>query len=549
MAGFDRESRELILNSLRDYAERNLSFGYLLQLDKGSEVPKEKIAEMNDPSVLGIHLVLIPEEYGGMGGSTYDVCRVCELLARIDLGVATTIFATILAMDPIRVGGTTEQKEKWINRVAEDGLVMAYCATEADAGSDLAALKTRAVPVVEEGKTVGYRLTGAKQWISNGAIADLYTVLAKCPGGASWFIVEQGTAGLDFGKPEDKHGIRAANTSSVFFSDVFVPAENLLGMEEGQGLHQAQAVFGYTRLIVATFGLGAGWEALDRSIRYSQERIQAGAPLAEKQGFTHKLIVPHAVRLEAVRAYIEAITQRIDQGDEGLQTEGAIAKYWGTESGNNAAEASIQAHGGYGYTREYAVEKIKRDVRVTMIYEGTNEIMEMTIARNRWQAHLKSGGTYYRERSQKMAQLHQVEPNVGAYPMVLGLEALNMIFDHCRRNKLTRNQHVLFKLGELVAEAEVAMTFSESAAAPEYGEAVIFDRETWQAMARIRARQAAMKIAQEGIQLIIGAVASDTPALINEMQLPGIAEWQLGQMADMDLVAGKLKSVFSVENK
>ena len=150
-------------------------------------------------------------------------------------------------------------------------------------------------------------------------------------------------------------------------------------------------MFGYTRLMVAAFGLGAGWAALDRAIPYSAERIQAGGPLSEKQGYTHKLIVPHAVRLEAARAYIEETAERIDRGDDGtLNTEGAIAKYLATEAGNAAADAAIQALGGYGYTHEYMVEKIKRDVRITTIYEGTSEIMEMTISRDRWQQHLKT---------------------------------------------------------------------------------------------------------------------------------------------------------------
>ena len=158
---------------------------------------------------------------------------------------------------------------------------------------------------------------------------------------------------------------------------------------------QAQAVFGFTRLMVAAFGLGAGWAALDRAIPYSTQRIQAGAPLSEKQGYTHKLIVPHAIRLEAARAYVEEVATRLDAAGSALNTEGAIAKYLATEAGNAAAEAAIQALGGYGYTREYMVEKIKRDVRITTIYEGTSEIMEMTIGRDRWQEHLKTRGEHY----------------------------------------------------------------------------------------------------------------------------------------------------------
>ena len=214
------------------------------------------------------------------------------------------------------------------------------------------------------------------------------------------------------------------------------------------------AVFGYTRLMVAAFGLGAGWAALDRAIPYSTTRIQAGGPLSEKQGYTHKLIVPHAVRLEASRAYIEETAERIDAGEGSLNTEGAIAKYLATESGNAAADASIQAMGGYGYTREYMVEKIKRDVRITTIYEGTSEIMEMTIGRDRWQQHLKTQGAYYRDAALALERLHASAPTVGADVAALGLHALGGLLEWARVGRLTRNQHILFRLGELIAYAE-----------------------------------------------------------------------------------------------
>jgi alkylation response protein AidB-like acyl-CoA dehydrogenase len=169
--------------------------------------------------------------------------------------------------------------------------------------------------------------------------------------------VEKDAPGFTRGKPEDKHGIRASNTAALFLEDVFVPIGNMVGGVEGRGLAQAQAVFGYTRLMVGAFGLGAGWEALRRAIRYSQERIQAGSPLSQKQAYTHKLIVPNGARLEAARSYIEWVAERLDNGEAGLATEGAVAKFLATEGGNKAAEDAIQAHGGYGYTREYLVEK------------------------------------------------------------------------------------------------------------------------------------------------------------------------------------------------
>ncbi|MEI2825292.1 MAG: acyl-CoA dehydrogenase family protein [Dermatophilaceae bacterium] len=220
--------------------------------------------------------------------------------------------------------------------------------------------------------------------------------------------------------------------------------------------------------MVAAFGLGGGWEALDRAIQYSMNREQGGSLLCEKQGYTHKLIVPHAVRLEASRAFIEDTADKIDRGlgtNGAMNTEGAIAKYLATEAGNAAADAAIQAHGGYGYTRPYVVEKVKRDVRITTIYEGTSEIMEMTIARDRWQQHLKTQGRYYRDKAAALSSLHAAHPRIGADVAALACEALAIVLEACRTGRLTRNQHVLFRLGELIAFCEGAEVFAQRAAA------------------------------------------------------------------------------------
>ncbi|HKJ03093.1 MAG TPA: acyl-CoA dehydrogenase family protein, partial [Longimicrobiales bacterium] len=353
----------MILESIRDFVAESLPQERLLELDKTHEFPEETVRAMC--SELGVQLLFIPEAYGGMGGGASDVYRVCELIAGLDLVVATGVLATFLGSDPILFGGTEEQKARWLGAIAEEGLLMAYGATEPEAGSDLGALRTTATPVSEDGAVTGYRINGAKMWISNGGYADLYSVLAMAPGGPTWFILGKGAQGFSHGVPEDKHGIRASNTAALAFEDVFIPAGDVVGLVEGQGLVQAQLVFGYTRLMVAAFGLGAGWAALDRAIAYSTTRIQGGGPLSRKQGYTHKLIVPHACMLEAGRAFIEETATRIDAGEGSLNTEGAIAKYLSTEAGNAAADAAIQAHGGYGYVREYMVEKIRRDVRIT----------------------------------------------------------------------------------------------------------------------------------------------------------------------------------------
>ncbi len=547
MNGLDAETLSMTLDAIRDFTAARLPDQVLLDLDARDECPVDVVRAMCGEE-LGIQLLFIPEEYGGMGGNSFDVYRVCELLARVDLGVATSLFATFLGSDPITVGATPEQRKEWLTRIAEEGLLFAYGATEPEAGSDLGALKTTAQPIIEEGVTVGYRISGQKQWISNGGVADAYTILANAPGGPSWFVLERGASGFTHGKPEDKHGIRASNTAALFLDAVEVDLDRLVGGDEGQGLMQAQAVFGYTRLMVAAFGLGAGWAALDRAIPYSVGRIQAGGPLSEKQGYTHKLIVPHACRLEASRAYVEETARRIDSGDEGsLNTEGAIAKYLATEAGLAAAEASIQALGGYGYTREYMVEKIRRDVRITTIYEGTSEIMEMTIARDRWQQHLKTRGQHYHQVAAAAEALEAATPGAGAGTAALTLHALAEVMERCRLGRLTRNQHVLLRLGELIAYAECADALARRAAAAADGTLHDkadrrFDPVSLAAVSRVFARDAALKVGEEGLRLVAGASdeAIDAGELEGALGLTAIHAAQHGLIADMGVVRDAL---------
>ena len=539
---------KLSLKSLKDFAKRRLPDEKLLELDVKDECPLDIVRFMCDPDQLAIQLLFIPEEYGGMGGGAFDVYCICEEMARIDLGIATGVLATFLGSDPITVGATPEQKKLWLSRIADEGLLFAYGATEPEAGSDLPSLKTTADRVIDNDRIVGYKINGAKQWISNGGVADAYTVLANAPGGPTWFVVEKGTKGFTHDEPEEKHGIRLSNTAALAFNDVYVEADRLIGGVEGQGLIQAQAVFGYTRLMVAAFGLGAGWAALDRAIPYSTKRIQAGAPLSEKQGYTHKLIVPNVARLEASRAYIEETADRIDAGEGSLNTEGAIAKYMATEAGNQAAEASIQALGGYGYTHEYMVEKIKRDVRITTIYEGTSEIMEMTISRDRWQSHLKTRGQYYHEEARKLEALHGQHPEVGANVAALSLHALAEVMEKARIGRLTRYQHILLRLGELIAYAECAGSLSRRAAfmaEKKLNEKTNqrFDAAALAALGRIFAREAALKVAEEGLRWIVGASAineSEIAAFEQNLGLPAVHRAQAGLISDMDYVADVL---------
>ncbi len=539
---------KLSLKSLKEFAKKRLPDETLIELDERDECPIDIVRDMCSPDKLGIQLLFIPEEFGGMGGGSFDVYCICEEMARIDLGIATSVLATFLGSDPITVGASPDQKKLWLSRIADEGLLFAYGATEPEAGSDLGALRTTADPITQDDRVVGYKINGNKQWISNGGVAAAYTVLANTPGGPSWFVVERGAKGFTQDEPEDKHGIRLSNTAALAFNDVYVDANRLIGGVEGQGLIQAQAVFGYTRLMVAAFGLGAGWAALDRAIPYSTKRIQAGAPLSEKQGYTHKLIVPHVARLEAARAYIEETAERIDAGEGSLNTEGAIAKYMATEAGNQAAEASIQALGGYGYTHEYMVEKISRDVRITTIYEGTSEIMEMTISRDRWQLHLKTRGQHYHERARELEALHARCPNVGANIAALAHRALAEVMEKARLARLTRYQHILLRLGEWIAYAECAASLAHRAARAAEGKLNEkanrrFDITALAALSRVFAREAALKVTEEGLRWVCGAGGvSDAEmfAFESSLQLPAIHRAQAGLISDMDFIADVL---------
>lgn len=496
-AGLDDETLDFVLQTLKTVTDRKLGKDVRLKLDEEEEFPLDLVNEMLGPEI-GLHLLFLPEEVGGLGGGARDLFRASEEMARVDLGVATAFLAIALGIDPIIVGGTEEQQEKWLGRIAEDGLIVAYGVTEPAAGSDVSTVRTTADPITaEDGSIEAYRLNGTKQFITNGGVAQVYTILARTPGGPSFFAIDRDMKGVSVGATEKKHGIRASNTAQVILEDVIVPAEDLLGLEEGKGLDQANQVFGFTRLMVAAFGLGAGEEALARAIRYGHEREQFGEPLYRKQGFTHKLIVPHAVRLEAARAYCEEASGRLDAGEGGLQVEGSIAKFFATEVGNDAADAALQAHGGYGYTHEYEVEKIVRDVRITTIYEGTSEIQQSIIGTHRWRMVVRSKGEFYRSMAERIREACAKEKRLGI--VARAAEALGETIALCHKTKLPREQWAMFELARVAAEVETAVALATKAMAEDSPKKTLL-----MACARLHGAAAAREAAVTGLRLIAG---------------------------------------------
>ena len=529
----DPEMLSMVLDTINKLEKEKITIETKLELDKEGEFPTELINFMLGPEV-ALHLIFIPEEYGGLGAGAADIAIVSERLAKMDLAIATSFLAICLGMDPIRVGATPEQKEKYIGRIAEEGLIVAYGVTEPEAGSNVQALKTKAERVLDEnGEIKGYRINGQKQFITNGGVAQIYTILAETPDGPTFFIAEAGDAGLIPGKHEDKHGIRASDTCPLTLEDLYIPKENLVGGVEGQGLKQSNEVFGYTRLMVATFGLGGGMAALEKTIAYAKERIQFGSPLIEKQGYTHKILVPNAVRLEAARAYIEEVATRLDTNEKDLQVEGSIAKYFATEAGDAMANDAIQGLGGYGYIREYEVEKIKRDIKICTIYEGTSEIQRRLIAMFRLQSTVRTKGEYYKNITDGLLKL---SADTGAPALGNAINLMNDIILAARKNKLTKSQYVMFLLADMMTWSEVANALCKKAA--DYSGK---DRssEYMKAAARLFAREAIEKIYLNGLKVCQGCEISidDLSEKLGAINMASIVK---DNLRDMDAVSAEL---------
>ena len=534
--GLDEETRQMVVDTVRQLSKRLLTKKAVLDWDRDEVFPEAAIREMLSPEI-GLQLLFIPEAYGGMGGGAMDCCAVTREMCRICLGVGTAFFAIQLGSDPIIVGGTEAQKQKWLGAVAEGRSLVAYAVTEPEAGSNLAALKTKAEPVTDgSGALTGYRINGAKQFISTGGYADFVTVLAQTPEGPTFFVVEKGTPGFEQHKGEEKHGIRASNTSPLTFSDVFVPLENMIGDAPGKGLKQANQVFGYTRLMVASMALGAGEAALEEiAIPYAHERIQFGGPLSEKKGYTNKLIVPHWVNLKAAAAYVEAIALRLDSENEDLQVEGSIAKLFTSEAANRAADDAMQALGGYGYITEFGVEKIKRDVKITCIYEGTSEIQQSIISTFRWKKTRKTKGDYYASMATALDGLHDACDRAGARTVAACARALNRTIDFAHDNRLTRHQQVMFTLADMMAQVEVGEAMTRLA--------VKKADETTLATARVVANGCARSVAEKARLIAVGLTevdAGQAEAFLQSLDLALLADSYRGLIDDMDRIADRI---------
>lgn len=324
--------------------------------------------------------VLIPEEYGGISGKVVDLCIVTEELSRVCGGISLSLGATGLGLYPILLSGSKAQKEKYLPLIAEGKKLAAFALTEANAGSDAGAIETTAA---KDGDY--YVLNGTKQWITNGGEADIYTVFAmtdktKGARGASCIIVEKDTPGFSFGKKENKMGIRASATSELIFEDCRVHKDNLIG-KEGMGFLIGMKTFDKSRPMVAAQAVGIAQGAYEEAVKYTKERHQFGKPVSSFQAVQF-MLADMATQIEAARALVYATAKMIDSGSRKFSKESAMCKYFASDMAMKVTTDAVQLLGGYGYMKEYPVEKMMRDAKITQIYEGTNQIQRSIVASN-----------------------------------------------------------------------------------------------------------------------------------------------------------------------
>jgi alkylation response protein AidB-like acyl-CoA dehydrogenase len=322
--------------------------------------------------------VFIPEEYDGLGGGILEMCIVVEELSKACGGISLAYAASGLGTIPIILYGSEEQKKRYLPRLAAGEILAAFALTEPDAGSDAAAVKTRAVA---DGDS--YLLNGTKQWITNGGEAFIYTVIAltdpsRGPRGASAILVEKDTPGFEFGKKEDKMGIRGSTTRELIFTDCKVPRTNLLG-REGAGFLVAMKTFDQSRPGVASQAVGIAAGALDKAVAYSRERKQFGKPISSFQGVQF-MLADMATQVEAARTLTYQAARTIDAGGKNVAKISSMAKVFASDVAMKVTTDAVQVFGGYGYMKEYPVEKMMRDAKITQIYEGTNQIQREVIA-------------------------------------------------------------------------------------------------------------------------------------------------------------------------
>lgn len=371
---FLNDQQQMLKGLARQIAEQRI-LPVRAELDQKEEFPWDLIREMAASDLLR---VFIPEEYDGMGGGCFDLCLVIEELSRVCGGVAISYAANALGVLPLILYGTDAQKKKYLPEVASGARLAAFAVTEATAGSDAGAIRTSARRDGDD-----YVINGSKLFITNGGEAEIYTVVvmtdpAKGSRGASALVVEKGTPGFSFGKKEKKMGIRSSATRELVFRDCRVPAENLIS-REGMGFIVAMRTLDRSRPGVGAQALGIAQGALEAAAEYAQQRVQFGHPVSTIQAVQH-MLADMATQLEAARALVYAAARTIDAGARNFSEEAAMAKLFASDMAMKVTTDAVQVLAGAGYMRDYPVEKMMRDAKITQIYEGTNQVIRNAIA-------------------------------------------------------------------------------------------------------------------------------------------------------------------------
>jgi butyryl-CoA dehydrogenase len=344
-------------------------------LDEKEEFPWEIMKVLADAGLFGVY---IPEEYGGLGGGIFELCLVVEELSRVCSGVAVSYAASGLGTITLLQYGSDEQKRKYLPDIAAGRKLAAFALTEETAGSDAGSIKTTARKTAD-----GYILNGAKRFITNGGEAEVYTVIAltdkeRGPRGASAFLVEKDMPGFSFGRKEKKLGIRASATRELFFEDCLVPAANLIG-REGMGFIMTMRLLDFSRPGLGAQAMGLAQGALEAAVEYAKTRVQFGHPIIAQQA-VQQMLADMAIQVEAARALVYAAARTIDSGAKDFTRESAMTKVFASDVAMRVATDAMQIFGGVGYMRDYPIEKMFRDAKITQTYEGANQVLRNEIA-------------------------------------------------------------------------------------------------------------------------------------------------------------------------
>jgi alkylation response protein AidB-like acyl-CoA dehydrogenase len=321
----------------------------------------------------------IPEEYGGVGADALATVIVIEEVARADVSASLIPAVNKLGSLPVQIGGSEELKKRYLGALARGEGCFSYCLSEPDAGSDAANQKTKA-----QRSGDGWLLNGTKRWITNAGVSEFYTVLAmtdpeKKSKGITAFVVEKSDEGVSFGAPEKKLGIKGSPTREVYLDNVEIPADRIIG-EAGEGFEIAMKTLDHTRITIAAQAVGVAQGALDYALGYAKERKQFGRPTADQQGLQF-LLADMGMKVEAARQLTYAAAGKSERGDKDLTFFGAAAKCFASDVAMEVTTNAVQVLGGYGYTRDYPVERMMRDAKITQIYEGTNQVQRIVMAR------------------------------------------------------------------------------------------------------------------------------------------------------------------------